>query len=571
MKFIVSICMLFTLFLPGHALAELPRQVKADFAPLTGVVVMPVGDQYLIDLDATAGLAEGDILTLTVPGEKIIHPVTKEILGTLDVVRGYLKVTQIKSGYSYAKLITAQSEPQKGAQVKRFEQVPALFSNPEQNPELAAELQTGLPHLKWLDADSGEVPQLTFSLSGSRLQVKNIEGVSIRTYEYEANRLTARPPQPTATQNTFSVTAEPQAPKSTLNRAVDNLLGAVGIGGKDERLENPGIIRSRQDSGAIWMGPNLDGNPAGIASGDFDGDGQLETAVAMSDHIQILRIVKGELSLVRKIELDGGLHALALDSIDLDRNGSPELYLSANNGTEVRSLVVEYRQGRFEVIASRLPWLFRVVDLPDRGPALIGQLVDTSETVFATPPVLLTRQQDELVATADVAAPQGSFFSFHYFSGDGEAPLIAYISPGDYLNVATARMSRLWESSENFGGSEEFFYNRKEKSNDVVQPVYIQKRLIALPTGEILAARNDGPRILQRYRNFTKSSVSALTWNGFALTESWRTSTQSGYLADFTVADADNDGQPELVMAIKFSTKNLLQTGRSTVVVYELN
>ena len=34
---------------------------------------------------------------------------------------------------------------------------------------------------------------------------------------------------------------------------------------------------------------------------------------------------------------------------------------------------------------------------------------------------------------------------------------------------------------------------------------------------------------------------------------------------------ADNDGQDELVMVVKFKQKNLLQKGRSNVVIYELN
>lgn len=569
MKLIIKLSLLVILLLPLQALAELPQQIKNDFAPLSGVIIMPVGEQFLIDLDATSGLKEGDILSLTVPGEKIIHPVTKEILGSLDIVRGFMQVSQIKSGYSYAKIITAQITPQKGTQIKRFEQVPALFSASAPNNILEAELKTNLPNLKWIDASSHETPQLTFSLSDSTLQIKNIEGVTIRSYQNDSGQLSALPTM--MTPGTFQIGAKTSESKSTLNRAVDNILGSVGIGSNDKRLENPGIIHSREQKGNIWMGSNLDANPVGLTVGDYDGDGQQETAIAFDDHIQIHRIIDGKQALVDTIEFSGGIHLLSLDSLDMDKNGQPELYISANNGTQVRSQVVEYRNSSYQITIASIHWLLRVVDLPRQGPTLIGQLIDVTETPFTTPTFRVIRQQDELQKAETIPSPKQSFFSFAPFTGTNSDILYAYTSSGDYLNVATSQMSRVWESSDNFGGSEEFFYNRTEKHSDDILPIYIQKRLIRLPTGEVLAAQNEGPRIMQRYRDFSKSRVIALKWDGFTFAESWRTSQQGGYLADFSLADADNDGKDELVMAIIYSRKNLIQKGRSTVVIYELN
>jgi hypothetical protein len=55
------------------------------------------------------------------------------------------------------------------------------------------------------------------------------------------------------------------------------------------------------------------------------------------------------------------------------------------------------------------------------------------------------------------------------------------------------------------------------------------------------------------------------------LDEAWTTKPQFGYLADFRLADADNDGQKEVVMAVGFSGKlKFLSQRRSTLVVYEL-
>jgi len=75
---------------------------------------------------------------------------------------------------------------------------------------------------------------------------------------------------------------------------------------------------------------------------------------------------------------------------------------------------------------------------------------------------------------------------------------------------------------------------------------------------------------VQRFRRFKKSRLVSLSWNGFALMENWQTASQPGYLGDFSLADADNDGKDELVMAVKFQHGGLTDKARSSIVIYEL-
>ena len=94
------------MFWPLAAIAELPDNVAVDFAVVEGVVVMPINDEYIVDLDARDDLNVGDVLTLVTPGERIFHPVSKEVIGSVDNVVGFLQVTRIYTGYSYAKVLT---------------------------------------------------------------------------------------------------------------------------------------------------------------------------------------------------------------------------------------------------------------------------------------------------------------------------------------------------------------------------------------------------------------------------------------------------------------------------------
>ena len=74
------------------AVAALPDGLKQDFAPIDGYVIMPVGSEYLVDIDAAKGAAPGDLLSALQPGETIIHPISGEVIRTLNKKLAVLKI-----------------------------------------------------------------------------------------------------------------------------------------------------------------------------------------------------------------------------------------------------------------------------------------------------------------------------------------------------------------------------------------------------------------------------------------------------------------------------------------------
>ncbi len=571
MKLMMKFCFLLLLCFPLTSLAEIPEQLKNDFSQINGTIIMPIGEKYLVDLDASVNLREGDILTLISPGEKVIHPETKEVLGTLLQAQGYLQVTQVKSGYSYAKLLTEHISPAKGDKVQRYEQTPVKFKALQPSNNLHEELKLALPHLNWLSETENTKPELIFIFVDNTLKVTTAAGAELTKYQY-TNGLLAAPTVGIIQANSFQFGETPQKDKSLLNQAVDNLTSTIGFSGKDKRLNNPGIIQGQQLNDEIWIGPNLNGNPIGIAVADFDGDGQLETAIAMEDHLQIHRMTEGKLLSVENVNFASSIHLLTLDTVDSNADGKSELYLSANAGTSLSSQVIDFKQGHYQNTINRVPWFFRVVNLPQEGSTLIGQTIGEVNNPLSKQPFRVIRSTETIERGSDVSLPtKVNLFNFVEFKEASNNSYYAYLSNDDTLHVSTDEKTSIWESSEPFGGSDVFFYPTDETNNELVQPIYIPQRLTTLSSGEILVPQNDGPRIFTRYRNFDESRIVAFKWNGSVLQESWETSSQNGYLADFTIADADNDGEDELVMVIKFKHKNLLQKGRSSVVIYELN
>ena len=573
MKYLLKLILLSLVCWPLTALAALPDDIASDFALVEGVVVMPINDEYIIDLDARDNLAIGDILTLVTPGKKILHPVTKEVIGSVDNVVGFLQVTRIYSGYSYARVLTEGLQPDNGAPIKRFEQVPALIVDTSGSYSgLVRELKVNLPQFQWLAEGEADRALLTFSLQGESLDVKDQLDNSLHKY------IVTRDQQLVSAANSAprpAVAGQAKPQPKLLQQVSNTVMGVFGQTNEDRFAEmDEAIIRQRQaDRQGIWMGPSLGGSPSGLAVADLDGDGNQETAVVLDHKIVIARIVAGEFIELAEVSIPIRLQVLGIDALDLDGNGRAELYLSALEDYQPSSLVVELVGDSYQIVIKYVRWLLRAVAFPGQDkPSLLGQRMAKAEQPFFGDVFHISRDGDQLLEGDAVPLPRKlNVFNFLPFAGDNNQLNYAYLTNGDYLKVVSAAGVEMWESPDYYGGSETCYMARPSLTDEMLPPLCMAQRMVLMPGGEILVPQNDGQRVVQTLRQFKKSRLVALGWNGFVLQENWRTASQAGYLGDFIVADADNDGSPELVMAVKFKHKGLIDDARSAIVTYELN
>ena len=178
------------------ALAALEDEVAGDFEPLDGYVVMKEGDEFIIDLDTSHGLQPGDIFAVVGPGKEIVHPVTKKVLGKLESIKGVLKVTRIKSGYSFARALDGADDIRRADPIRRNAILPAVFWDYSGNGEpFYRKLQKKIPQLKWVEyqrAQKQRPPEpkattatenaLTFIYTENQLEVRDPEFILVRRY-----------------------------------------------------------------------------------------------------------------------------------------------------------------------------------------------------------------------------------------------------------------------------------------------------------------------------------------------------------------------------------------------------
>jgi hypothetical protein len=571
MKCLSKLFLCLTLLVPFAARAELPAQVAQDFSALRGVVVMPLDQEFIVDLDDRSGLRVGDILTVVREGKNIFHPVTKEVIGTVEEPIGYLQVTRTSSGYSYAKPLTEGLKVKDAAPLRRFEQVPARFVDEKGDPGFVRQFQADLPQLKWLTSADATRPLLTFTLKQASLEVETADGNTLHSYAIKDSGTLAAPPS--SAPRPFVGARVNDDPK-LLDQVADGILSVFDLDDNEHfGGGNIGIIRQGAASQkGVWMGPNISATPVGVTVADLDGDGRQETALAFENKLVIARIAGETYTELADVELPGRVQLLSLDVADPDGNGRPELYVTAVDTHTLASFVVAKSDDEYTLVEKDIEWYLRTINLPGEGPVLVGQQQGRDIKSFFGKPFRIHSAGGSLARGEELDIPDKiSIYSFVPFTDKEGRVVYAYLTDGSYLKVVTTAGVELWESSEYYGGSESCYDNRAENLGDMVLPTCLGPRLQQGPNGVVLVPQNDGQRIMQRYRVYKRSRMVAMKWDGFALTEKWRTSDQQGYLADFTLADANNDGRDELTMTVLFKHEGVVNQPRSTVVTYAID
>jgi hypothetical protein len=181
-------------------------------------------------------------------------------------------------------------------------------------------------------------------------------------------------------------------------------------------------------------------------------------------------------------------------------------------------------------------------------------------------------------------------------TGDGKHEIIA-INSSDRLYVIRPNGYVLWVSEENYGGTSRYIGEDYDlvgrvgldidslHSSDVIgkegsgKRIYIPSRII------IMDVNNDGiadvvvnknlyyARHVENYKKVKTSEIHAMTWNGIALNEIWRTKKIDGYVPDFQLLPLpDKEKSAKLFVGLALSTGwGVSLTGKeSTILSYDI-
>lgn len=553
----VSFALAFSLLIPAlNASAAINDALVRDFAPVSGYVIQPAGNEFLIDLDARQQIAVGDVFSVVTPGEKIIHPVTKAVLGTQDTVKGILQVTRIKAGYSYCRPLGATSGIRGGDVIRRYQDIDVNFWDyTGQGEPFFKELQAALPHLPWQGyAASQKNKPATAALppgkSAALYFVLTKQGLDVHSPDFD-------------TIHSYPVADISQA----------RTVPAPAIVQASEKIETPMISRV-PDSGTetYWTSPPMKGTPVGVETGDFDGDGKQEIAVAFGDRIEIYRLISGTYRQLATIELGVAIRAYHLDGLDLKKNGRMQLFVSAvTDSGNLSGLTIESYDGKYSITRNNIPWHLRRLTMSGEGTVLLAQKMGVQGNEFIGPVFRVDAVGTKLVEGPVIAVPPKTNLYDFVPLPSKDRKLFACLGSDGYLNIVTPDGQVIGSSVDKMGGSESYLEMKEEvPSGGESRIFYFPAHIEVNDNGEIVIPDNSGFSLLSRVRMYSKSEVKAMKWDGSALREAWHSTQEKSYLADFRLADANNTGSKALVTVVAFPDYNPFSARKAALHIYKL-
>ena len=358
---------------------------------------------------------------------------------------------------------------------------------------------------------------------------------------------------------------------------------------------NPDFINAFQpiDRKGFWMSENFPTEFRGMVIGDVNGDGLNEIVTIDRNSIRIFQKKGKDFKMLQKINGKSQDYYIAVDLVDLYKDGRQEIVVTNLVDNNLVSFIMEWKDGKFVEVASRLPWFFRAIETPS-GKKFMGQKIGVDRP-FNTPIYEMVWEDGKIKEGKRMSVPLG--ISVYHFTIDvldiGGTEKIIAIDDDNYLciyeptekNIEKLRTfggpkELLYKSDDVFGGSNLYIdYYGQESTGGATddQRAFLSGRILTYDTNkdgkkEIIIAKNISPggNFLKKVRVYTASEIYNMEWDGLGLVENWRTKKINGYVADYQFSDIDNDGEKELVMALVMSTGRVFGE-KSVLVAYKMS
>ncbi len=380
----------------------------------------------------------------------------------------------------------------------------------------------------------------------------------------------------------ISLTEEkPTLTAFTQHKGIDDVMVKIGdfaqdigykILGRRMTARGPGGLREKggsierlgRDSTDFKRSQTFGFEVKGLDIGDVDGDGKNEVVIMDDHNLYVFKYAEEKMTLFQKIEQGFEHNFLTLDVADVNRNGHAEIIVTSVAEDDLRSFILEYEEGKFKKIAEKAGWFFRVLEHPKEGPTLIGRRMG-SEGIAVGPIYKFIWKKKTYEKGPKMPFPtETSLFGTTVgdIRGNGKIEIISF-DKTNCLNIISEKGKTQWRSRDNFGGSNNFYDTRKKwepvyKPTDVIPwRTYIPGRILVRDldgtgTPQLVVNKNQFTtgQLFDRVRSYDKGEILNLVWDEDRLIPNWKTREIDGYIADYQVKDADNDGEVDLVVAV---------------------
>jgi len=380
---------------------------------------------------------------------------------------------------------------------------------------------------------------------------------------------------------------------------------AQGDGKKQINRMNPELIHNERDAAqefylnpqfryqggtdtpGRWRSPSLPFISVGMTVGDADADGKNEMFFLGETKIVAYRLEGEQFKPLDEINPGGRTELLNINLIDLNRDGLEEIVVSGIFDNEPLSYILNFKNGKFVMVAERIKLFLNVVKMPPTyQPTLVGQRPGKNNVLNETPVYEVVKMDGKYSLGKRVPLPEtANVFNFAYLPQKDTDYKILTISPGDRIQVYTPKFDLLATTMEQFGGSALGFEvpdtmpGFSRATDQFVNMYYIPLRMVVSDldrNGEFeLLVNKDisvAAQFFQRYRFFPNGEIHSMFWDGVGMSLAWKTRRIKGTVADYGLADMNNDGITDLYVCLNtYPGPSGISTRKTMVLSYSLD
>lgn len=330
-------------------------------------------------------------------------------------------------------------------------------------------------------------------------------------------------------------------------------------------------VASNKDTG--WKSQKLPLALKGIKVADLNNDGVLELVAIDDKNLYIYAVEKNSLKLIKEFKGIGQSFNYNIAVGDFNGNGLPEIYLTRTYMDKASTRVIEFTGKEFVVTSDDLSWFIKSVKVADKT-LLVGEKFRPIDGLYGGVK-LLKWSNGNLLEEAILDMPKWMDiygFTICDSTGDGKDDFL-YLDENDRLRIYEKDESGVWKQTWRSTG----YYGGSTNNIDLGGAPAEQKTinikadiLCGRPSEdagrEIITISNDAASRVFKNINYESGETRGLLWNEFGLQDIWRTQKINGYVADFVMADVNNDGIDEIVELVVTKQPSIFSAGESLIV-----
>lgn len=335
-----------------------------------------------------------------------------------------------------------------------------------------------------------------------------------------------------------------------------------------------------------WRSPSLPFTSNGMVVGDVDNDGYNEMIFISETRLYAYRVANDEFQRLDEINPGGRAELLNINLLDLNQDGYLDIIVSGFFEDEPNAFILTFRNGHFQLDSKRIPYFLNVVKLPPTyKPVLVGQKAGDNNVLEAYV-YEMVKMGGEFTPGRRVPLPESAnCFNFVYLPLEGMDYKLLVVNKEDRIQVYTPTFDLQSTTFDQFAGSAigfempDTFKGFTSTEGQYINYYYIPLRLVVTDldndgNDELLVNKNisTAAQFFKSYRFFPNGEIHSLFWDGVGLSLAWKTRRIKGSVADYGVADLNNDGMLDMYVCLNTHPgASGLSARKTTVTSYSID